>query len=345
MSEPQSRSETKRIPFDVAVLGRYLSAHLDGFDGDVNITQFTGGQSNPSYLIRTAAGAYVLRKQPAGELLPKAHAVDREYRVMKALGETDVPVPRMFHFCEDRGIVGTPFLVMEFVEGRVFREPTLPDCKPAERAAIYDSMNQILANLHEVDPEAVGLGDFGRGGNYFSRQIDRWTKQYRASQTEEYEDMEVLINWLPGRVPQDDTTSLVHGDFRLENLIFHPTEPRAIAALDWELSTFGHPLGDLSYNCMLYHLPTDTFGGFIGHDLAALGIPSEDAYVEAYCKRVGLEGVEDWNFCIAFALFRIAAILQGVYARALGGNAAAPNAMEKGALVSVCARQGRVLID
>jgi aminoglycoside phosphotransferase (APT) family kinase protein len=345
MSEPQIPVEPKRIPFEVAALRSYLSNHLDGFDGDVEMSQFTGGQSNPSYLLRTAAGAYVLRKQPEGELLPKAHAVDREYRVMKALGQTDVPVPRMFHFCEDRGIVGTPFLVMEYVEGRVFRDPTLPNCAPSERAAIYDSMNQTLAHLHKVDPVAVGLGDFGRGGNYFSRQIDRWTKQYRASQTEDYEDMEALIAWLPGRVPQDDTTTLVHGDFRLENLIFHPTEPRAVAALDWELSTFGHPLGDLSYNCMLYHLPTDTFGGFIGHDLAALGIPGEDAYVDAYRQRVGLEEIEDWSFCIAFSLFRISAILQGVYARALAGNAAAPDALEKGAMVSVCARQGRALID
>ncbi len=340
-----SEAETKPIPFDMAVLRRYLSGRLDGFDGDVEVSEFTGGQSNPSFLMRTAAGAYVLRKQPEGELLPRAHAVDREYRVMKGLGHTNVPVPRMFHLCEDREIVGTPFFVMEYVEGRVFRVPTLPDCTPADRAAIFDSMNEILANLHKVDPDAVGLGDFGRGGNYFSRQIDRWSKQYRASETEEHEDMEALIAWLPDRVPQDDTTTLVHGDFRLENLIFHPTEPRAVATLDWELSTFGHPLGDLSHNCMLYHLPMDTFGGFVGHDLAALGIPSEEAYVEAYCKRVGLEGIEDWNFCIAYALFRMAAILQGVYARALGGNAAAPDAMEKGPLVAVCARQGRALID
>ena len=343
MSEPET--QVRPIPFDMAVLRRYLSRYLDGFDGDVEVSEFTGGQSNPSFLMRTNAGAYVLRKQPEGELLPRAHAVDREYRVMKALGQTDVPVPRMFHLCEDRDIVGTPFFVMEYVEGRVFRVPTLPDCSPADRAAVFDSMNEILANLHKVDPDAVGLGDFGRGGNYFSRQIDRWTKQYRASETEEFEDMEALIAWLPDRVPQDDTTTLVHGDFRLENLICHPTEPRAVATLDWELSTFGHPLGDLSHNCMLYHLPKDTFGGFIGHDLAALGIPSEEAYVEAYCRRVGLDGIEDWNFCIAYALFRIAAILQGVYARALGGNAAAPDAMEKGALVAVCAQQGRELID
>jgi aminoglycoside phosphotransferase (APT) family kinase protein len=264
-------------------------------------------------------------------LLPSAHAVDREYRVLTALGGTDVPVPKTHLLCEDASVVGTPFYVMDFVAGRVFADPMLPGVERQERGAIYDAMNDVLARLHRVDWKAVGLADFGRPGNYFARQIERWTKQYRASETERIDAMERLITWLPARIPADDETTLVHGDYRPGNMIIHPTEPRILAVLDWELSTLGHPLADLAYNCIPYRTgPGDNLGGVEGTDLEALGIPSEAAYVAAYCRRTGRAGIVDWDFYVAFALFRLGAIAQGIMGRVIAGTANDPNARLRG---------------
>ena len=273
--------------FDVAALERYLREHVAGLRGPLEVRQFRGGQSNPTYHLVAGGRDYVLRRKPPGKLLPSAHAVDREYRVITALGRTDVPVPRTYVLCEDDAVIGTAFYVMDCVHGRVFSDPALPDVTPAERTAMYDSMNDVLARLHTVDPPAVGLGDFGRPGNYFSRQIHRWTQQYRASETERFDSMEHLIEWLPAHLPADDTTTLVHGDYRPGNLIIHPTEPRVAAVLDWELSTLGHPLGRPRVLLPCRIGSAREWDGFRGKDLTALGIPSEQEFVGAYCRRVG----------------------------------------------------------
>src|ERR687892_1690359 len=295
--------------FDVAALERYLRERVPGFGGPLEVRQFRGGQSNPTYHLAARGREYVLRRKPPGKLLPSAHAVDREYRVMTALGRADVPVPRTYLLCEDDAVIGTAFYVMDCVHGRVFSDPALPGMTACERLTMYDSMNGVLARLHTVDYQALGLGDFGRPGNYFSRQIHRWTQQYRASETERFESMERLIEWLPAHLPSDDTTTLVHGDYRPGNMIVHPTEPRVLAVLDWELSTLGHPLGDLSYTCVPYHMgPGETLGGVDGVDLRALGIPTEAEYVASYCKKAGRGPVEHWDFYVAFALFRLGAI-------------------------------------
>ncbi len=316
--------------FDVAALERYMRDHVAGFAGRLAVRQFMGGQSNPTYHLRADGQEYVLRRKPPGKLLPSAHAVDREYRVITALAGTGVPVPRSYALCEDPDVIGTPFYIMEYVRGRVLTDPRLPGVAPAERARIYDAMNEVLARLHSVDWRAVGLADFGRPGNYVARQIHRWTVQYRASETESIPSMERLIAWLPEHIPADDTTTLVHGDYRLGNMIVHPTEPRVVAVLDWELSTLGHPLGDLAYNCMPYHLSADSMDGFEGGDLAGLGIPTEDAYLDAYCRRTGRAGIEDWDFYVGFAMFRLAAIAQGIMGRVLAGTANDPNARQRG---------------
>ena len=274
--------------FDEAALERYLAAHVSGFVTPGIVSQFKGGQSNPTFLVTSGDGKkYVVRRKPPGHLLPSAHAVDREYRVITALGTTDVPVPRTYTFCEDDGVIGTPFFVMDFVEGRIFWEPDLPGLTPKERGEIYDGMNDALAKLHGVDPVKVGLGDYGKPGNYFARQIGRWSKQYSASKAEPIEAMNRLMEWLPAHVPPGDEVAVVHGDFRLDNMVFHPTEPTVVALLDWELSTLGHPMADLSYNAMQWRLPTATGRGLGGLDLASLGIPSEADYVAAYCRRTG----------------------------------------------------------
>jgi len=321
-------SDTHR--FDVHALERYMSERVAGFAGRLTVRQFMGGQSNPTYYLCSEAREYVLRRKPPGKLLPSAHAVDREYRVISALAGTGVPVPRSYALCEDPGVIGTPFYIMEYVRGRVLVDPRLPGVAPTERAQIYDAMNEVLARLHLVDWRAVGLADFGRPGNYFARQIHRWTAQYRASETETIPSMERLIAWLPEHIPADDTTTLVHGDYRLGNMIVHPTEPRVVAVLDWELSTLGHPLADLGYNCMPYHLSADSMDGFEGGDLAALGIPSEEAYVAAYCRRTGRPRIENWDFYVGFAMFRLAAIAQGIMGRVLAGTANDPNARRRG---------------
>jgi len=320
--------------FDVGRLERYLAERIDGFRGPLTVRQFMGGQSNPTYHLATPGVLYVLRRKPPGKLLPSAHAVDREYRVITALAGSGVPVPKTYLLCQDDNVIGTWFYVMECVVGRVLTDPRLPDVPPADRAKMYDSMNEVLARLHSVDYKAIGLGDFGRTGQYIQRQLHRWTQQYRASETEHIESMEKLMAWLPEHMPAEDSTTLVHGDFRLGNCIVHPTEPRIIAVLDWELSTLGHPFADFSYHCMSWHIPHGSFRGIADLDLRSLGIPAEDDYIRRYCDRTGLATVADlkadWNFYLAYNLFRIAAILQGIAKRYEAGTASSPQAADAG---------------
>src|SRR5688572_7033822 len=298
-------------------LDRYLAGHLDGYRGPLEIRQFEGGQSNPTFLLHTSACDYVLRKKPPGQLLPSAHQVEREYRVMTALRETGLPVPHTYLLCTDDSIIGTPFYVMACVDGRVFRQPHLPGVSPEDRTAMYEEMADVLARLHSVDVAAVGLGDYGKPGNYYARQIARWGQQYVAAKTGEIAAMDRLMAWLPEHIPPGDETTIAHGDYRVENLIFHPTEPRVVAVVDWELSTLGHPLADLAYNCLTFHLPADALGRGDAADDDRRGIPSESDYIAAYCRRTGRDGVPNWIFYLAFSMFRLASILQGVYARGL----------------------------
>jgi len=332
--------------FDVAALEAWLAAHLPGFAGPLTVQQFKGGQSNPTYKLLTPGRHYVMRSKPgpAAKLLPSAHAIEREFRVMKALAGTGVPVARMDVLCTDESVIGRAFFVMECVEGRVMWEQALPGMTPAGRAAIYDEMNRVIARLHSVDVAAVGLADYGKPGNYFERQIGRWSKQYVASVTEPIPEMDRLIEWLPAHMPagarDDSHVSVVHGDYRLDNLIFHATEPRIAAVLDWELSTLGHPLADFSYHCMSWHIPPGTFRGIGGLDHAALGIPSEREYVRRYCERVeeftgrgrdvdALMG--EWDFYLAYNLFRLASITQGIAKRVVDGIASSEEARATGA--------------
>jgi aminoglycoside phosphotransferase (APT) family kinase protein len=333
---------TERHRFDVEPLAAYLAANLPGFSGPLEVKQFHGGQSNPTYLLTTPSAKYVMRSKPgpAAKLLPSAHAIEREFRVMRALRAQGIPVPQVHVLCEDERVIGRAFFVMEHVAGRIFWEQSLPQSNPAERAAIYDEMNRVIAQLHSVDVDRAGLSDFGKAGNYFARQIGRWSKQYQASETETIDAMNRLIEWLPQHIPPGDETAVVHGDYRMDNLIFHPTEPRIIAILDWELSTLGHPLADFSYHCMSWHIPPGAFRGIAGLDLAALGIPSEAEYIRRYCERTGRTGIEHWNFYLAYNLFRIAAILQGVYKRYTEGLASSDNAKQAGANAKALAELG-----
>ena len=324
--------------FDETALGRWLSANVPGISGPLEVRQFAGGHSNPTFWFAAGDRGYVLRKKPPGKLLPSAHAVEREHRIIAALQGSGVPVPRVHALCEDASVIGTAFFVMDHVEGRVFRDVNLPDIAPAERTAIYDAMNEVLANFHRLDWRALGLADFGRPGSYFARQIERWTKQYDAARTVDIPAMESLKTWLPAHLPADDETSLVHGDYRLENMIFHPSEPRVLAVLDWELSTLGHPLADLAYNCLPWSLSVRPTSGFAGAPPA--GIPSEADYVAAYCRRTGRPGIPNWKFYVAFSLFRSAAIGQGVYKRGLDGNASNPAALQIGDTVPIIAARG-----
>jgi aminoglycoside phosphotransferase (APT) family kinase protein len=317
-------------PIDAAALAPYLRKHVAPFAGDLTVEQFQGGQSNPTYRITAGDRRYVLRRKPPGPLLPSAHAVDREYRVMTALAGTGVPVPRTYALCDDASVIGTAFYVMEYVEGRVLWDPTLPGMTPAQRAAHYDELNRVIAALHQVDVEAVGLADYGKPGNYVERQVARWSRQYQAAAAERIESMDRLIGWLPQHVPASEETAIVHGDYRIDNLIFHASEPRVLAVLDWELSTLGHPLSDFAYQVMAWRLTPQQFRGLKGYDLRALGIPTEDEYIAAYCRRTGRESILDWEIYLIFNMFRIAAILHGVLARALQGNAASRNAVETG---------------
>jgi len=306
---------------DVAALEGYMREHIPGFKGPLSLKALTGGASNPTFRIVAADRSYVMRAKPgpSARLLPSAHAIDREYRIMSALRGSEVPVPETFCLCQDEAVLGREFMVMGCVEGRVFWDQALPDMQPPERAAIYDEMNRVLAALHRVDYAAIGLADYGRPGNYFTRQIARWSRQYQATETEKIAAMDRLMAWLPEHVPAGEETSLVHGDFRLDNMIFHPIEPRVLALLDWELSTLGHPLADLSYQCMAWHIPPSVFRGIGGLDLPRLGIPSEQEYVAAYCRRTGRERIAAWDFYLAYNLFRMAGIMQGVKKRALDG--------------------------
>ncbi len=338
----QLQNVTERHRFDEQRLQEYLSQALPEFAGPLQVRQFQGGQSNPTYLLSTPSQSYVMRSKPApvAKLLPSAHAIEREFRVMRALARHGIPVPAVRLLCEDESVIGRAFFLMQHVEGRVFWEQSLPGLAASERGAIYDEMNRVIAALHKVDIDAAGVADFGRAGNYFERQIGRWSKQYRASATEPVAAMNALIEWLPSHVPAGDETTIVHGDYRLDNLIFHPTEPRILAVIDWELSTLGHPLADFSYHCMSWHIPPGAFRGIAGLDLASLGIPSEDDYMRLYCDRTGRRGIEHWNFYLAYNLFRIAAILQGVYKRATEGLASANNALDAGANARALAEIG-----
>ena len=326
--------------FDAAALEAYLAGRLGGFAGPLSVEQFKGGQSNPTYKLVTPGASYVMRTKPgpAAKLLPSAHAIEREYRVMAALQGTGVPVARMHLLCEDETVIGRAFYVMEFVAGRVLWDQSLPGLQPSERGAIYDEMNRVIAALHSVDVGKAGLGDYGKPGNYFERQIGRWSKQYLASVTGPNPAMDQLLDWLPGHIPDsardDRQISVVHGDYRLDNLIFHPVEPRITAVLDWELSTVGHPLADFSYHCMSWHIPSGVFRGIAGLDHAALGIPGEREYVRRYCGRTGRADVDavmaDWNFYLAYNLFRLSAIAQGIAKRVVEGTAASASARATG---------------
>lgn len=333
---------------DLASLEAYLAAHLPGFSGTLSAEKFPGGQSNPTFKLSAGGTDYVLRRKPPGELLKSAHAVDREYRVITALRDTDVPVPNTYVLCEDDDVIGSMFYVMEYKEGRILWDPQLPEAKDnAERAAIYDAMNKTMAALHNVDVDAVGLTDYGKPGNYFERQLGRWTKQYRASETETIPAMEYLMDWLNERMPEDDgTVSLVHGDYRLDNMMFHPTEPHVVALLDWELSTLGHPLADLSNQCMAWMLPGEgRIKGLMGVDRKALGIPTDEEYVAAYCERTGRTEIENWNFYLVFAFFRLAAIIQGIVKRAQIGTASSADAHSSTEGVIGLAELGKSLTD
>ena len=336
-----TRAVAESHRFDEAALTRHLQQHLSGFEGPLTVEQFKGGQSNPTFKLVTPGRSYVMRAKPGpvAKLLPSAHAIEREFRVMSALAGTDVPVAQMHLLCEDESVIGRAFYVMEFVEGRVLWDQSLPGMTPAERGAIYDEMNRVIAALHQANVNALGLADYGKPGNYFERQIGRWSKQYLASVTGPNGSMDRLIEWLPAHIPpgarDENALSIVHGDFRLDNLMFHPSEPRVIAVLDWELSTLGHPLADFSYHCMAWHIPPGTFRGIGGLDWAALGIPQEADYVRRYCERTGRANPDavmaDWDFYLAYNLFRIAAIAQGIAKRVENGTAASAQAKATGA--------------
>jgi aminoglycoside phosphotransferase (APT) family kinase protein len=324
-------------------LEAWMRDHLEGFRGPLSAEQFEGGQSNPTYKLLSPGSCYVLRRKPTGQLLPSAHAVDREYRVMRALSGTEVPVPEVHALCEDASVIGSAFYVMEFLDGRIFWDPRLPGLSPAERRAMFQSINEVIAALHSVDYVKVGLADFGRPGNYMGRQIARWSRQYQASETEKQPAMDRLIEWLPRHLPPDNQPCIVHGDYRIDNLIVHPTEPRVIGVLDWELSTIGDPLADFAYHAMAWRVTPELFRGLAGVDLAGLGIPGEGEYVAAYCARTGCSRTADWEFYMVYSLFRLAAIMQGIAKRAIDGTAASREAVELGRLAHPVGEQAWAL--
>jgi aminoglycoside phosphotransferase (APT) family kinase protein len=332
-----TKDVTAPLRFDPSRLEAYLKREVPGFAGPLSVKQFKGGQSNPTYLLETPARRYVLRRKPPGKLLPSAHAVDREFRVIGALHAQGFPVAEPVIYCADESVAGTAFYVMDFVEGRVFWNPEMPGSNPAERAAVYDAMNATIAQLHSLDPGKIGLADFGRGENYVARQVDRWSKQYRASETQKIEAMERLIEWLPGHLPPPGPVRLVHGDYRLDNVILHRSEPRVLAVLDWELSTLGDPLADFSYHLMQWHMPPEDTGAgtgsLVGFDLGALGIPPLRTYVDLYVTRTGLDPRPHLNVYLAYNFFRIAAILQGIAGRVRDGTATSEHAAAKGQMV------------
>ncbi len=331
--------------FDNEKLSTYLEQNVEGFAGPLSAQKFAGGQSNPTFRIDTESGSYVLRRKPTGKLLKGAHAVDREYRILTALYDTEVPVANTYHLCEDESVIGSMFYLMEFVDGRVLWDPALPELESNERTAIYTEMNRVLAALHSVNLKETDLETFGRPGDYFARQINTWTKQYRASETQTIEAMEKVIDWLADNQPADDgRISIVHGDYRLDNLMFDKHEPKAIAVLDWELSTTGHPYADLAYQCMQYHLPHGNgIPGLAGLNYAELGIPTESEYRDMYCQRMGIDNIPNWNFYLVFGLFRLSAICQGVAKRSQDGNASSEKASTYGALVNPLAEAALTL--
>ncbi|MEZ5656844.1 MAG: phosphotransferase [Sphingobium sp.] len=316
--------------FNEKALINWMSANIKDFSAPMTIGQFSGGQSNPTYKLTTPSRSYVLRRKPSGELLKGAHAVEREVQVLQALAKTDVPVPRVFGLCTDNAVIGTWFYLMEMVEGRIFWDATLPEVNKYDRPAYFDAMNAVLAKLHLVDYTQIGLGDYGRPGNYFARQIDRWSKQYFEDAVAGRDpSMDKLIEWLQVNIPTDEETALTHGDCRIDNIIFHPMEPRVLAVLDWELSTLGHPLADFAYNAMMYHMPSHIVAGLAGVDLVARNLPTEADYVAAYCARTGRDGIPNYPFYIAFNFFRLAAIFHGIKGRVIRGNASSAKAAEK----------------
>jgi aminoglycoside phosphotransferase (APT) family kinase protein len=325
------------LRFDLTRLEAHLAHHVARFAGPLTVTQFKGGQSNPTYLLATPTRNYVLRRKPPGKLLPSAHAVDREFRIIAALDGQGFPVAEPLVYCADSEVIGTPFYVMGFVAGRVFWEPQMPGSDPAERASVYDAMNGTIARLHSFDPAAIGLGDFGKGEDYVTRQVARWSKQYRASETETIDDMDRLIDWLPRHIPPQQTTRVVHGDFRLDNLIIDARVPTVAAVLDWELSTLGDPLADFAYHLMPWHMPSsDSAAGtatLVGHDLGGLGLPSMADYVDDYVARTGLDPRPHLNVYLAYNFFRIAAILQGIIGRVRDGTATSEHAPARAAMI------------
>jgi aminoglycoside phosphotransferase (APT) family kinase protein len=334
---------SERQKFDTDALHAYMLQHVEGFSGDISLEQFKGGQSNPTFKVTADGRSYVVRTKPgpAAKLLASAHAIDREFRVMDALNKVGFPAARQYALCTDESVIGRAFYVMEFVAGRVLWDQALPGMTPTERAEIYDELNRVISQLHRVDYKAIGLESFGKPGNYFSRQIERWIKQYKASETEKIDAMDKLIEWLPDNIPPGDDTSIVHGDFRLDNMIFHPTEPRILAVLDWELSTLGHPLADFSYHCMSWHITPGQFRGIAGLDIQALGIPSQDEYIAKYCERTGKTiRKEDFNFYLAYNMFRLAGILQGIMKRYVEGTAASEQALKAGQAARPMAEMG-----
>lgn len=316
--------------FDEAALARWMEGHVEGYAGPFAVEQFKGGQSNPTYKLVTPGRSYVLRRKPPGETLKGAHAVDREARILTALGGAGFPVAHVFGLCTDESVIGSMFYVMEMVEGRIFWDATFPEVSREERPAYFDAMNATIAQLHGIDHAAIGLADYGKPGNYFARQIGRWSKQYlEDTDAGRDPDMDALIEWLPANIPAGEESSIVHGDFRCDNMIFHPTEPRILAVLDWELSTLGHPLADFAYHAMIYQMPPDIVAGLGGADLAALNIPSEADYVAAYCARTGRTAIPNWDFYVAFNFFRLAAIFHGIKGRVIRGTAANTHARER----------------
>lgn len=340
---------TATVTFDVEKLTQYLESHVTGFKGPMTLSKFSGGQSNPTFKVTAQSGTYVLRSQPAGKLLKSAHAVDREYEVLDALKDTDVAVAKVYHLCRDTSIIGSMFYLMEFCDGIVYWSASLAEItNNTIRSQMYDAMNKSLVALHSVDINAVGLEDYGKAGNYFERQFGRWTSQYRSTELQEIKAMDQLMLWLENHLPEDDgKVCLVHGDFRLDNMMFAKDKPEVIAVLDWELSTLGHPYSDLAYQCMQLRMPQGmgTIDGLKGVDRESLGIPTEEQYVADYCKRMGIEQIENWNFYLAFSFFRLAAIVQGVAKRASEGNASNEHANKVGAFVEPLAQMALSIIE
>ncbi len=327
-----------KFAIDVGRLGKWMMSNVQGFPGHLTVEKFSGGQSNPTYKVCTENRDYVLRRKPPGVLFKGAHAIDREVRVLTSLEATGFPVPRVHGYCADESVIGTPFYVMDMVEGRIFWNASLPEVPRADRPAYFEAMNRTIAQLHAIDPDGIGLSDFGRGGNYFERQIARWSRQYLDdADAGRHPDMDRLLEWLPAHIPAGEETAIIHGDFRIDNMIFHPDEPRVVAVLDWELSTLGHPLADFTYNAMMYRVPPDIVAGLAGIDLAALNIPSEDEYVAAYCRNSGRSEIPHYQFYMVFNLFRLAAIFHGIKGRSIRGNAASPESAQRAASFPVLA--------